>query len=53
MAALVEIIVLDVVVVANIALFRRRSPLAAARLLPYLVWILFATALTAAVVVLN
>lgn len=51
--ALAEIVLLDIVVIANIALFRRRSPVAAWLLLPYLVWILFATALNAAIVVLN
>ncbi len=44
-AALVLIGVLDVLVIATIMLFRRIRPLAAWLLLPYLVWILFATAL--------
>ncbi|GAB3137757.1 TspO/MBR family protein [Amycolatopsis sp. NPDC004378] len=52
-AALVDIAVLDVVVVVTIVLFGRRSKAAAALLVPYLAWILYATALTAAIVVLN
>lgn len=45
-AALVVIALLDVAVIATIALFWRVRPLAAIMLLPYLAWILFATALT-------
>ncbi|MEV4148507.1 TspO/MBR family protein [Amycolatopsis sp. NPDC049691] len=52
-AALVDIVVLDVVVVVTIVLFARRSKAAAALLVPYLAWILYATALTAAIVALN
>lgn len=49
-AALVDIVVLDVVVVITIVLFGRRSKAAAALQLPYLAWILYATALTTAIV---
>ncbi|EME52941.1 TspO and MBR like protein [Amycolatopsis decaplanina DSM 44594] len=52
-AALIDIIALDLVIVLTVVLFRRRSALAAALQLPYLAWTLFATALNAAVVVLN
>ncbi len=52
-AALVDIVVLDVVVVVTIVLFARRSKAAAALLVPYLAWILYATALNTAVVALN
>ncbi|MEU4246055.1 TspO/MBR family protein [Amycolatopsis sp. NPDC026612] len=51
--ALADIVVLDVVVVITIVLFGRRSKAAAALLVPYLGWILYATALTTAIVVLN
>jgi tryptophan-rich sensory protein len=51
--ALVDIIVLDVAVIVTIALFARRSKLAAALLVPYLGWLWFVTALNAAVVTLN
>ncbi|OZM74761.1 tryptophan-rich sensory protein [Amycolatopsis antarctica] len=51
--ALAEILLLDIAVVATIVLFRRRSTLAAALLVPYLAWVLFATALTIGIVVLN
>jgi benzodiazapine receptor len=51
--ALVDIVLLDAVVVVTIVLFARRSKLAAALLVPYLGWILYATALNTAVVVLN
>jgi tryptophan-rich sensory protein len=51
--ALVEIVVLDVVVAGTLVVFRRRSTPAAALQLPYLAWTLFATALNAAIVVLN
>ena len=52
-AALVDIVALDVVVIVTIALFARRSRIAAALLLPCLGWLWFATALNAAVVTLN
>ncbi|MCR6482961.1 tryptophan-rich sensory protein [Amycolatopsis sp. OK19-0408] len=51
--ALVEILLLDAVIVATALVFRRRSAAAAALQLPYLAWTLFATALNAAIVVLN
>ncbi|MEU0530290.1 TspO/MBR family protein [Amycolatopsis tolypomycina] len=51
--ALADIVLLDAVVVVTIVLFGRRSKAAAALLVPYLGWILFATALNTAVVVLN
>ena len=51
--ALADILLLDAVVVVTIVLFARRSKLAAAFQVPYLGWILYATALNAAVVVLN
>ncbi|WP_410668375.1 TspO/MBR family protein [Amycolatopsis sp. cmx-4-68] len=50
--ALADIVLLDVVVVVTIVLFARRSKLAAALLVPYLAWILYATALNTAIVVL-
>lgn len=45
-AALVEIVVLDVAVLATLVLFIRRDRPAGLMLLPYLAWILFATFLT-------
>jgi len=51
--ALPDIVLLDAVVVVTIVLFGRRSKAAAALLVPYLAWILYATALNAAIVVLN
>lgn len=51
--ALVEIVVLDLVVLATIVVFARRDRIAAGLLVPYVLWILFATALNAAVVALN
>ncbi|GAB2796265.1 TspO/MBR family protein [Amycolatopsis magusensis] len=51
--ALADIALLDAAVVATILLFRRRSPLAAWLQVPYLAWVLFATALNTAIVVLN
>lgn len=44
-AALVLLVVLDVVLVVTIVLFRHVRPVAALLLLPYLAWLLFATAL--------
>jgi len=52
-AALVDILLLLVAVVATIALFRRTSTTAAWLLVPYVVWVAFATALTIGIVVLN
>ncbi|WP_284748105.1 TspO/MBR family protein [Amycolatopsis sp. RTGN1] len=51
--ALLDIVVLDVVVVVTIVLFARRSKLAAALQVPYLAWILYATALNTAIIALN
>jgi tryptophan-rich sensory protein len=51
--ALADIVLLDVVVVVTIVLFGRRSKAAAALLVPYLAWILYATALNTAILVLN
>ncbi|MDS0132582.1 MULTISPECIES: TspO/MBR family protein [unclassified Amycolatopsis] len=51
--ALADIVLLDVVVAVTIVLFGRRSKAAAALLVPYLAWIFYATALNAAIVVLN
>ncbi|HEY3464227.1 MAG TPA: TspO/MBR family protein [Amycolatopsis sp.] len=50
--ALADILLLDVVVVVTIVLFGRRSKLAAALQVPYLAWILYATALNAAIIAL-
>ncbi len=51
--ALVDIVVLLVAVAATIVWFRRTSRAAAWLLVPYLAWVAFATALNAAIVVLN
>lgn len=51
--ALVEIVVLLVAVTVTIVLFRARSRTAAALLLPYAAWIVFATYLTAHIVAAN
>ena len=51
--ALADIALLLVAVAATIVLFRRTSPPAAWLLVPYLAWVAFATALNAAIVVLN
>ncbi|RSN65203.1 tryptophan-rich sensory protein [Amycolatopsis sp. WAC 04182] len=51
--ALADIVLLDVAIVVTALHFRRSSRLSAALLLPYLAWTLYATALTAAIVVLN
>jgi len=45
--ALVLLVVLDLAIVVTVVLFRRVRPLAAALLLPYLAWCLFATLLNA------
>lgn len=47
------IVALDLVVAATIAMAWRVSRLAAVLLMPYLVWILYATALNIAIVALN
>jgi translocator protein len=51
--AIVVIVVLDVLVVATIAAFRRWDRWAALLLAPYLLWILYATALNVAVWRMN
>lgn len=51
--ALVDIVLLDIAVAATIALFWKANRLAAAMLIPYLGWVLFATALNYAVWSLN
>ncbi|KFZ80385.1 hypothetical protein ED92_23815 [Amycolatopsis sp. MJM2582] len=51
--ALVDIVLLDVAIVVTALYFRRSSRVSAALLVPYLAWTLYATALTAAIVVLN
>ena len=45
-AALVEIVVLDLAILATAILFFRRDRLAGLLLLPYLAWTLFVTVLT-------
>ncbi|MEM2031133.1 MAG: TspO/MBR family protein [Archaeoglobaceae archaeon] len=50
---LIDILALDIAVIATISLMLRHSKLATALMLPYLCWILFATALNLAVVILN
>lgn len=51
--ALIDILALDLALVATIVAFRRHDRVAAFLLLPYLAWILFATTLTAALWRLN
>ncbi len=51
--ALAVIVVLDVLVGATVLVFARRDRVAAALLVPYLLWLLYATALNAALLVLN
>lgn len=51
--ALLDIVVLLVLVAWTAATFRRTSGPAAALMVPYLLWVGFATALNAAIVVLN
>src|SRR5690606_12715073 len=52
-AAVIEVLFLVLAIVATIVAFWRISALAAALLLPYLAWTLFATYLTTAVWLLN
>ncbi len=52
-AALVDIVLLDLVIVATVVIFWRRDRLASTLLAPYLAWTLFATGLNTAIVVLN
>jgi len=51
--ALIDIIVLDIVVVVMLLKFYQLKPTAASLNIPYLMWILFATALNAAFYFLN
>ncbi|GAA4811337.1 TspO/MBR family protein [Nocardioides caeni] len=51
--ALVDIVALLAAVIATIVVFHRRSPVAAYLFVPYVAWVGFATALNAAIVVLN
>jgi benzodiazapine receptor len=51
--ALIDIAFLWVAIAATVFVFRRRSRLAAALLVPYLLWVSFATALNAAITHLN
>ena len=51
--ALAEILVLWSLIVATLVSFRRQSPVAGLLLLPYLLWVTFATALTFSVWRLN
>lgn len=52
-AAIVVIIALDVLVLATIARLRRHDPPAAWLLVPYLLWIVCATALNVTIWALN
>lgn len=51
--ALVDIVLLWLLLVLTMVLFRRRDRLAAALLIPYLLWVSFAAALTYAILQLN
>ena len=51
--ALVDIVVLDVTLVVMLLIFWKVNKIAGALLVPYLVWVLFATYLNAAFYVLN
>ncbi len=51
--ALADIIVLDVTLVLLIPRFRRARPAAGALLIPYLIWVLFATYLNFGILILN
>jgi benzodiazapine receptor len=51
--ALADVLLVDVVAIATIVVFARRSKLAAWLLGPYLLWLLFSTAVNAAFVWLN
>lgn len=50
---LVDILLLLIVIAANTLLFYRIRPLAGFLLLPYFLWVLYASSLNAAIVVLN
>lgn len=51
--ALLELLLLDAAVLLTLVVFRRIHRLAGALLLPYLLWILYATYLNAGIVLLN
>lgn len=51
--ACVDIVLLDFTVMVTIALFYRRSRIAALLLVPYLAWLLYTTALNVAIIALN
>ncbi len=51
--ACVDIVLLDFTVMVTIALFYRRSRVAALLLVPYLAWLLYTTALNVAIIALN
>ena len=51
--ALIIILLMDIFVILNIFEFRKISKLAGNLLIPYFIWILFATYLTAAINLLN
>lgn len=51
--ALIILLILDVVVICTIAVFSRIDKRAALLMLPYLLWILFATYLNAGIALLN
>lgn len=52
-AALVNIVLLWLAILATIVVFARRSAIAAGLMVPYLLWVTFATALNAAIWRLN
>lgn len=52
-AALINIIALDIVVLFTIMVFRKTESLTSILLLPYFLWILFATILNFSIVILN
>ena len=52
-AALAVLLLLDILVIHTIRLFRKQNPTAAWLMVPYLLWILFATYLNAAFALLN
>ncbi|MBP1758286.1 MAG: tryptophan-rich sensory protein [Firmicutes bacterium] len=52
-AALAILVLLDILVIHTIRLFRKQNPTAAWLMVPYLLWILFATYLNAALALLN
>ncbi|RRO18785.1 tryptophan-rich sensory protein [Saccharopolyspora rhizosphaerae] len=52
-AALVDIVLLDLVIVATLVLFMRRDRIAGFLFVPYFLWTAFATALNLSIVLLN